>query len=208
MKIEYPPNPKATGRSLATDIAAIVVLAASLAHLHFDAAQVPAKGVAAVRAAVTDNGATQVLTSGFTQPAVPRNITATAAGTAGDVKAIQVIIEGTDWAGNVITETLPAFTADSNTNNTVVGTKLFATVTKVTIPAHDGTGATTSIGIGDKVGLPYKLPYNTVVVAFRNKTREATLPTVTVSATDLCDNGFTLNNVPNGTDIDLYFAVN
>lgn len=107
--------------------------------------------------------------------------------------------------GNFITSTLPAFTVD--TAGTVTGTKAFRTVTKITIPAHDGTGATTAIGFGNALGIPYKLPHNTVIAAYRNDVREGTLPTVATSATTLDANTFTLSSALNGSKVDVYLVV-
>jgi hypothetical protein len=108
-----------------------------------------ALGVAAVLAAQTDTGAQVVITTGINGLDRPRRITATAGGTAADIKAVSVIVAGLDPIGLALTETLPAFTV--NTAGTVTGSKVFARVTSVTIPAHDGTGATTSLGAA---GLP------------------------------------------------------
>lgn len=165
----------------------------------------PALGATtAVHAAVTDTGAPQVVTTGITSPAVPRNVTATAGGTTTDIKAIQVTVAGTDIDGNAITETLPAFTVD--TAGTVTGSKAFATVTSISIPAHDGTGATTAVGTGAKLGLPVRLARNTVLAAYLGGTRETTAPTVAVHATALESNTATLNSALNGTAVvvDLY----
>lgn len=158
-----------------------------------------------VHAAVTDTGAEQIITENNTNPDYPRGITATAGGTAADIGAIQIIIAGTNRADEAITETLPVFTA--NTAGIVTGSKAFKTVSSVTIPAHDGTGATTSIGFGNKLGLPFKLAHNTVLMAFRNNTKEATAPTVTVSTTAIENNTVLLNSALNGTDIDVYLMV-
>lgn len=176
-----------------------------IAHIEVPAAAAVAANTTGVLAAVTDNGQTRVITTNITSPAYPRVITATAGGTATDIKAIQVTIEGTDMDGNVITSTLPAFTVD--TAGTVTGSKAFRTVTKITIPAHDGTGATTSIGFGNALGIPYRLPHDTVISAYRNNVREGTLPTVTTSATALENNLFTLNSALNGTKVDVYLVV-
>ena len=160
----------------------------------------PALGTTtAVRAAVTDNGAQQVITSSITNPAVPRNVTATAGGTAGDIKAIQVIVAGTNMHDEAITETLPAFTVD--TAGTVTGSKAFKTVTSITIPAHDGTGATTSVGTGAKLGLPLKLSRNSVLAAYLNGAKEGTAPTVTVSATAVESNTVSLNSALDGSAV-------
>lgn len=160
----------------------------------------PALGTAtAVHAAVTDNGAQQVITTGITNPDVPRCVTATAGGTAGDIKAVQVVVEGTNEDGATITETLPAFTVD--TAGTVTGSKAFKTVTKVTIPAHDGTGATTAIGTGAKLGLPAQLSRDSVVNAYLGGAREATRPTVAFDTDETEKNTVSLNSALNGSEV-------
>jgi hypothetical protein len=174
-------------------------------HIVIAAAAAVVGVVAAALAAVASTGVQRVVTVGITSPGYPRNVTATAGGTAGDIGAIQVDIEGTNFSDEVITETLPAFTVD--TAGTVTGNKAFKTITKVTIPAHDGVGATTSIGFGAKLGLPYLLERNTVFMAYRNNIREGTLPTVTVDSADIENNTSTLNSALNGTQVDLYLFV-
>ena len=165
-----------------------------------------AASATAVHAAVTDNGAQQVITSGITNPDVPRNVTATAGGTAGDIKAIQVVVAGTNAEGVAISETLPAFTV--NTVGTVVGSKAFATITSITIPAHDGTGATTSVGTGSNLGIGERLSLDTIVAAHFDGTRESTRPTVAVSSTALESNTATLNSSLDGSAVvlDYYTA--
>ena len=133
-----------------------------------------------------------------TQPDVPRVISATAGGTAADIKAVQVTVEGTDTWGNSISEDLPAFTVD--TAGTKTGVKAFNTITKVTIPAMDGAGAPVSIGVGDALGLPDCLPgRNTVIAAFLGGTKEGTAPTVTVDASDVSKNTVDLSGSYDGT---------
>jgi hypothetical protein len=129
----------------------------------------PALGTnTAVHAAVTDTGVQQVVTTGITNPDVARNITATSGGTSADIKAVSVTVAGTNIWGDAITEVLPVFTVNSAT--TVVGLKAFATVTSITIPAHDGTGATTAVGTAVtadlRLGLPVTLPRKTFVNLF------------------------------------------
>lgn len=156
----------------------------------------PALGTTtAVHAAVTDTGAPVTVTTGITQPDVPRNLTATAGGTAADIKAIQVTVTGTDAEGNVISEALPAFTVD--TAGTVVGSKAFATVTSIAIPAHDGTGATTAVGRGAKLGLGVRLSRNTVGNVYLAGVKEAP-SAVAVSATALESNTVTMTSALNG----------
>ncbi len=164
------------------------------------AAAAVALGTAAMaHAAVTDTGVPQTVTTGFTQPSTPRNVTATFGGTATDIKAIAVVVHGTNFDDEVISETLPV--ATENTAGIVTGNKAFKTITSVVIPAHDGTGATTSIGYGTKLGLPAKLKRNTVLAAFLNGVRETTAPTVAFSATVLESNTVILNSALNGSDV-------
>ena len=156
-----------------------------------------------VHAAVTDNGSTQTVTTAITSPAVPRNITATAGGTNTDIKAIQVTITGTNIYGETITEDLPAFTVD--TAGIVTGSKAFATVTSISIPAHDGTGATTAIGWGSKLGLPHRRNARKCEWAFINGTLEGTLPTLANSLTAYDGNMLTFNSSLAGTQADAVF---
>ncbi len=199
----YPFNFK--GQMLQSDASSAPVDRGFVAHLIIAAALASPALTTGIHAAVVNSGVQQVITTGITKPSVPRNITATAGGTAADIKAIQVTITGTNFNDEVISEVLPAFTVD--TAGTVQGNKAFKTVTSITIPAHDGVGATTSIGFGEKLGIPYKLSHDTVLLAYRNNTKEVTAPTVTVSATVLESNTFDLNSTLNDTQVDLYLIV-
>jgi len=158
-----------------------------------------APAVAAVLAAVTDTAVEVTVTTGITSPAVTRALTATAGGTAADIKAISVTVNGTDAGGAAISEVLPVFTV--NTAGSVTGSKAFKTVTSVVIPPHDGTGATTSIGTSDKLGLGAHLARNTVIAAYRAGAKEGTAPTVAVSASALSSNTVDLNSASNGTEV-------
>jgi hypothetical protein len=200
----YPYNHK-YGQTIQTDAEGVSTDRGFLAHFKVNATDATAADTDGIHLAVADTGVQQEITDGIIQPSVPRNITATAGGTATDIGAIQVTIEGTNFAGEVITETLPAFTLD--TAGTVSGNKAFKTVTKITIPAHSGLGATTAIGFAEKLGLPYLLTHNTVLFAHKNDVKEATAPTVSVSPTSLEDNTFDLNSSLNGTKVDLYLIV-
>lgn len=158
----------------------------------------------AVHAAIADAAGTQVITAGITNPDNARNITATVGGTGANITATQVTVTGTNIYGDVISETLPVFTAA--TPGIVTGLKAFATVTSISVP-HNGTGVTTSIGTGAKLGLPAKLFRNTVVYAFLNNVREATAPTVVANSTAVESNTVTLNSALNGNDVVIdYYA--
>lgn len=149
--------------------------------------------------AVLGSGGPQVVTTGITSPAVPRNLTATSGGTAGDIKAVQVTVTGTNVEGAVITEALPVFTVDSAT--TVVGSKAFATVTSYSVPAMDGTGATVAIGTGSKIGLGERLSRNSVADAYLAGAREGTPPTVAVSSSAIESNTVTLATALDATAV-------
>lgn len=136
------------------------------------------------------------------QPDVPRNLTIKGndANVAGNV-----VIEGTNADGAPITETIAL-----NAANVVVGNKAFATVTKATLP--DYVTANTErvrIGTGAKLGLPLRLSRNTVLAAYLANVREATAPTVVVSAAALEGNTATLNSALNGSAVivDLYETI-
>jgi hypothetical protein len=154
-----------------------------------------------VHAAHTDDGAPEVLTTGITNPPCPRNITATAGGTAGDIKAVQVIIAGTNYLDEAITETLPVFTVD--TAGSVVGALAFKTVTQITIPAHDGTGATTAIGFGDILGLPDAAAARLVEATIFNGVVETTAVTLVKDADEIEKNTADLNSALNASQVDI-----
>lgn len=176
-----------------------------IAHEQWTATEAHAAVTNGVHAAVTDNGSQQVVTTVITNPPCPRNITATSGGTAGDIKPIQVIVAGTNINDEAITETLPVFTENSAT--TVVGSKAFKTVTSITIPAHDGTGATTAIGYGDKLGLHYKRETLPCIASFLATVLEGTAATVAASATAIESNTIDLNSALNGNQVDAYLVV-
>jgi hypothetical protein len=200
----YPKNPL-LDQEIQSDVDGETPDEGHIAHLQWSAAEAATASTTRVHAAVTDTGAAQTVTTGITNPPCPRNITATAGGTAEDIKAIQVIVAGTDFNDEAISETLPVFT--ENTAGSVVGSKAFKTVTSITIPAHDGTGATTAIGYGDKLGLPYLLTHNTLLMTFLNNVLEGTAATIASSSTLISSNTIDLHSALNGTVVDAYFIV-
>ena len=172
----------------------------------WSAAEAAAASATAVHAAAACSAtADQTITTAITSPPCARSIIATTSGTSGDVKAVQVVITGTDIDGNEITESLPAFTV--NTNETVTGSKAFATVTSYLVPAMDGTGCSVSIGFGDKLGLPYKFARNPVLRTFLGTTLEGTAATVAVSSSALANNTVDLNSALNGTAVTVEMLV-
>ncbi len=199
----FPYNPK--GQKIKTD-AGVLCARAFLAHFQVAALLATVASATGIHAAITCSATlVTTVTTNITNPSVPRNITAMAGGTAGDIKAVQVLITGTDFNDKVITESLPAFTVD--TAGIVTGSKAFKTITSISIPAMDGAGATVAIGFGEKLGLPFKLANNTVLKTYFDSVLEATAPTVTVSPTAIESNTVDLNSALNSKVVDVYLIV-
>lgn len=188
------------GHTLAGNSAGTVkIVSTDVGTITWSGAQAVALSTTAVHAAAACAVTDQTIVTSITNPPCPRNITATAGGTAGDIKAVQVVITGTNVLGETITESLPAFTVD--TAGTVTGSKAFATVTSYVVPAMDGTGCTVAIGFGDKLGLPYKFSRNPVLRTFLANVLEGTAATVAVSSSAYESNTVDLNTALDGTAV-------
>ncbi len=144
-------------------------------------------------------GSPVTITSGFSQPDVPRNIVVTPDGNTADVAAGNVTIAGKNILGESITEDL-AFLANASTATT--GSKAFASITSITFPAEDSPfGATWWVGYGEKIGLSRCLDsaghllFSTVAGAY-----EATRATVAVSASAAESNTADFNGTMNGSN--------
>ncbi len=171
----------------------------SIVHFTVAAASATAASNVSVHAAVTLGAAVQNVTA-TTQPTVARNVIVkgNAAGIAGDV-----VITGTNYLNEVITETIAL-----NAATAVAGTKAFKTITNINLPAKtNGSGDTVSIGTGEVLGLWNKLSLNTVSMAFADGTKEATAPTVTVSATAIESNTIDLATALNSKQVDAYYTI-
>ena len=162
-------------------------------------------GVHAVTSSL-HNGPT-TWTTALTNPPCPRNITATSAGTAGDIAAGVVAVTGTNWQDEVITENLPTFTENSGT--TVEGTLAFKTVTEVVVPDMDGAGASVSIGFGSLLGMPYILdhPDGMILATYHDGALESTPPTLVHDATDIEANTLLLDSALDGSEVQVYMLV-
>lgn len=145
-----------------------------------------------------------VITTDITNPPCGRNITATAGGTAGDIKAIQVTVKG-KYRGNAVTDVLPAFTVD--TTGIVTGSKAFDEIDEIDIPAMDGLGATVSVGYGDKLGLPVKLTHDTVLATYVNNAKEGTPAAVAFDEANIENNTLDPASSLAGTVVDAYLMV-
>jgi len=192
------------GQTIKTNVSGVSVKENFIAHLQVSTVNAVVANTSGVLAAVIDTAIQQVITTGLTNPSIPKNITATVGGTGANITAKQVIITGTNFADAVITETLPAFTAA--TPGTVQGSKAFKTVTSITVPVN-GTGVTTSIGFGEKLGLPYKLTFGVILATYLNAIKEVTAPTVTVDSANIENNTIKLSSSLNGTLVDIFLIV-
>lgn len=139
-----------------------------------------------------------VVTKDIENPAVPRalRVKGSAVGMEGDV------VIGTNYNGDAITETF-----ELNGNNAVEGSKAFASITSITLPERTAEGNAVSVGWNDKLGLPFKLPHNTVLAAYLDNTKEANAPTVATSATLLENNTIDLHSALAGKAVDVYLIV-
>lgn len=119
------------------------ICAAFTRLINADADAISASGIgstATIQTVTTFNG----VLGGTLAPA--RNVTITFSAHS-DWDATNAILTGTDPAGRVITET---FAIPNGGGTTVTGTKVFATVTSLLIPAQTSTGGTLTIGVGVK----------------------------------------------------------
>lgn len=152
-----------------------------------------ATGLTASAAGMTGTAALTI-SSGFSAPDVPRNITATYGGTSADIAPVAVTVYGTDCEGAAISETLP--TASASTVGTKVGAKAFKTVTSFTIPAMSGPAATVSLGYGTVLGLGKRLTRNSVERAYFGGVLQSTAPTVAFHASNVANNTVELSTAP------------
>ncbi len=142
-----------------------------------------AKGTTNVHAAVASNAA-NLFPGPITNPDVPRNLRYVFAAS---YDGGNLTVVGTNQFGQTQTEVVTAVA-----NTTVVGTKVFKTVTSITKATVGATANAVSVGTGDKIGLTTVPVSGSPVLLTANGVGEA----VTFDATN---NGFTPTTVPNGT---------
>lgn len=139
-----------------------------------------------------------------------RNITVTAGGTATDIKNAAITVTGKNAEGKVITESL---TPTLDTAGTLTGTKIFATVDSISIPAQDGAGATFSIGVGNNIGFGFRNLSTTQVKLYKQVISSGTESLVNAgstnfSASNVEDNYMTLDVTPSGLSRYRVYALN
>ena len=157
----------------------------------------------AVHAAITSAFSAQTITSGITDPDVPRVLKVQPGGTASNIGNGVITITGTNVEGATITDTFQL--VDGNTTE-IDGTKAFKTVTSIAIPACEGTAATFSVGYTNKLGLFHRLfALNTTVKVFSQTTVGGTVTAQTAPTVNDWDethiekNFITPATTPNGT---------
>ena len=130
---------------------------------------------------------TTVVTTGITNPAVPRALQvvgnqATCTG--------NLVIAGVNQFGEAITDTL----AISGTTP-VIGVKAFKTVTSITVPTRGAASDSITVGPSPKLGLDRKISDAgaACLVASVDGTREGTLPTLNAT-----NHTAQFNTAPNG----------
>lgn len=154
--------------------------------------KVSAVAAASVLSATATVVAGRTITSGITNPDVPRNLTVTIGGTTADIAAGNVTITGTNVEGKTIIEELAL--ADNQTG-TITGNKAFKTVTSVQFPAADGTAATISVGVGSKLGLNHRLiPGKTSIVVIQDTAIDGTSPALQAAPSASALDGVVVEN--------------
>ena len=172
-----------------------------IAHYQIAAADAVAAGAANVApATILANGLTTTLTTAdITQPPTPRvlSITGNAATAVGNV-----VVTGTDANGDELIETIVSTGAA-----TVLGTKAFASIVTIVLPARGAVADSISVGLSDRFGLPYMLPHNTVILILNNATVTTVAAGSSFSGTVLADNFIDPTAALNAAQVDVYLIV-
>lgn len=120
-----------------------------------------ASNTAVLAATAATVGTDQDVTSGITNPDVPRALKVVPGGTTADIQDSDVIIYGTNVEGASISE---EFHFAAGASSAVEGNKAFKTVTRVNIDAQLSTAATFSVGTTNKLGVNHRLWANNTTV--------------------------------------------
>lgn len=134
--------------------------------------KVSAATAGAVLASTNGSASKQTITTGITNPDVPRVLAITIGGSG--YTADSIVINGTNVEGKKIADTI-AYTV----NGQVVGKLVFKTVTSVVIPASSGALMTVTVDTTNRLGLVHRLTPNfgTIVVIQDTVEEDATKPT-------------------------------
>lgn len=124
------------GQKITTDAEGVDVDRAFLAHYHIDAADAAAESDDAVMELTALGATSKSVTTGFINPAVPRNVKVDASAAQVTGATYKVKVYGTNFAGEAITEEI---NPDGVTASP--GSLAFKTITKVDLPARANTPA-------------------------------------------------------------------
>ena len=161
----------------------------------------------AVLAATTAAVGTQTtVTSGITNPDVPRALKVVPGGTTTNIIDSVVEVFGTNVEGKAISERF-RFAVDAS--SAVEGNKAFKTVTRVVIDGQEGNGVTFSVGTTNKLGVNHRFFRNNTTVKVYSATgvgvggySSLTLqnaPTIVADEDDIENNLVTPATAPDGS---------
>lgn len=144
------------------------------------------------------------------QPDVPRSVTITPTGTTADVAACTIVVVGTDFHSQTISEN---FVFAENASTVTVGAKAFKTIVSVTFPAaceDSPFGATWDVGYGEKLGLKRCLDQaGWVLGSTVAGVWETTRPTMAADAANIEGNTADFNGTMDGAaDFEIFFFQN
>lgn len=166
--------------------------------------KVAAGSASAVLAATTAaTGTSTTVTSGITNPDVPRALTVTPAGTSANILDCQIRVNGTNVEGKPIAD---LFQIPAGSTTLVTGIRAFKTVTSVVIPGAQGAGVTFAVGTSNKLGVNHRLfNQNTTVKVYQDSsvgTPNLSLqgaPTIVADEESIARNLVTPATTPDGT---------
>lgn len=156
------------------------------------------------------SAAAKTLTTGWTNPDVPRNIVITPGTSTAQVQAgCRIRVTGTDIFDASLTEDF-LFTAAQSSAST--GSYAFKTITQIDWTANCENGSfscTWSFGQGSKLGLKRCMALKSdFMYAALNGTYEGTRPTIVANTTQVSANTIQLSSSLNSVDVQAYFIQN
>ena len=176
-----------------------------IAHLHIEGADAETSAPDSIKTAV-NLGLVPTTINAATLDGQPRcarvlSITGNAATAVGNV-----VISGRDSTSCYLTGPNITETIVSTGAATVIGTKAFAFIDSIQFPAKSAVGDTISVGLANRIGIPYKKPHCPVMKILNNGT-VTTVASSHSSITNLCENIIEPTEAMNGSDIDVYLMV-